>query len=93
MPSVEETLVKAVGRKVVIDTDTMYVYIGTVESVGEDAVTLTVADAHDMNDSTTTKEIYVHEARKHGVRANRERVVVRMSHVVSFSLLEDVIEY
>ncbi len=93
MPTESEGLAGLVGREVVIDTNTSYVYVGTLESVGADFLTLKNADVHDIHDSSVTKEIYIHETRKHGVRPSRERVVVRLAHVVSFSLLGDVTQY
>ena len=82
-----------VGCKVVVDTDTRYVYIGTLEAVGERFLTLTNVDVHDMSDSRVTKEIYALEAMKYGVRPNRTRTYLRVDRMVSVSKLQDVIRY
>jgi len=82
-----------VGSRVVVDTDSSFVYIGTLESAGDRFLTLVDVDVHDMHDSRGTKEIYTLEALKLGVRANRKRVHLLVGRVVSISLLEDVIRY
>ena len=82
-----------IGREIVIDTDSSYVYLGVVEAVDEQTVTLAAADVHDVHDTPATKEIYVHTSRRHGVRSNRERVVIFLSRIVSFSLLDEVTRY
>ena len=81
-----------VGRDVVLDAVSMYVYLGRVESFDHRYVVLTDADVHDLRDSTTTRERYVIEARLHGVRPNRTRVLVDLSQIASISPLEDVID-
>jgi hypothetical protein len=82
-----------VAASVVVDTDTSYVYVGTLESVDGRFLTLADVDVHDMKDSRITKEIYALEALKHGVRANRRRVHVALARVVSVSKLEDVVRF
>jgi small nuclear ribonucleoprotein (snRNP)-like protein len=82
-----------VGSEVVVDTDTSYVYIGTLDAVDEHFLTLSRVDVHDMSDSRVTKEIYALEAMKYGVRANRTRTYLRLDRTVSVSRLEDVIRY
>lgn len=82
-----------VGRLVVVDTDSTFVYIGTLEAADADALALAEADVHDMAAGSATKEKYVMEAAKHGVRASRRRVLVRAAQVVSVSLLEDVLTF
>lgn len=81
-----------IGRDVVLDASGTYVYLGRF--AGEDAgyLVLEQADVHDLRDTSTTRELYVLEARRLGVRANRSRVYVRREQVVSLSALEDVVE-
>jgi hypothetical protein len=38
-------------------------------------------------------EKYVLESKKHGLRSNRREVHLRFQRMVSYSLLEDVIDY
>ena len=82
-----------IGRDIVIDTDSSYVYIGKLEGVDEHFLALSTVDVHDMRDSHAPKEIYVLEAMKHGLRANRKVVYVARRRVLSVSLLEDVVRY
>jgi hypothetical protein len=80
-------------RDVVLDTTSHFVYIGKLEDVSEHFVTLKDTDVHDRRESPSMNEQYVHEAKKFGVRYNRKRVHVRLEEVISFSLLDDVVEY
>jgi hypothetical protein len=54
--------------------------------------TLEDADVHDLRDSSTTRDVYTHETRRYGIRANRRRVLIPRSEVVALSLLADVLE-
>jgi len=78
---------------VVIDTNTHYVYVGTLKAADEGFLVLADADVHDISEGSSTKEMYAVEARRHGVQKNRREVLVRTSHVVSLSRLDDVILY
>ncbi len=84
-------MLEFVGKQVVIDVESMFVYVGKLTDVGDKTLTLKNADVHDLRDSTTTREVYVRDARVHGVQPNRKSVFVRLEQVVSVSLLEDVI--
>ena len=82
-----------VGRDVVIDTDSGFVYIGRLEGVDDHFVALSTVDVHDMRDSKATKEIYVMEAVKYGIRANRKLTYVARDRILSVSRIEDVVRY
>ena len=77
---------------VVLDVESMFVYVGTLVSATDKTVTLENADVHDLRDSETTRERYVLDTKTDGVRANRKRVLVQRSQVVSISALSDVLE-
>lgn len=79
------------GRNVVVDVDSPYVYLGRLETIDASTLVLADADIHDMRDSKTTRELYVRDAGIHGIQCNRRRVQVRLDRVISMSLLEDVI--
>ena len=87
-----QSIEKLVGREVVLDAASLYVFLGRVESFDHQYVVLTDADVHDLRDATTTRGRYVIEARLHGIRPNRKKVFVDLSQIVSISPLEDVIE-
>ena len=46
-----------------------------------------------LKETATTKEVYCLEARKFGIKKNRERVLIRFDKVISISALNDIIEY
>jgi hypothetical protein len=80
-----------IGKVVVIDVEALFVYVGKLVEVREKSLVLKQADVHDLRDSTTTREIYVRDARVHGIQANRKTVYVRTEQIVSVSHLDDVI--
>ena len=88
-----EELAKFVGQEVVLDCRGDIAYLGRLDRIGDWFLELSDADVHDMESSRTTKEIYVMEAAKHGIKKNRTAVHVRKTEVVSISLLKDVIVY
>ena len=81
-----------INKIVVLDVESMYVYIGTLKSVSDKTVALSNADVHDLRDSKTTRERYILDTRLHGLRTNRTGVLVSRSQIVSVSLLDEIIE-
>jgi len=81
------------GQVVVVDTNSNFVYIGTLARVIEHFVELKDADAHDRGEGLSTKEQYVMEAKRFGVKPNRKEVSVRKTAIVSLSKLDDVLLY
>ncbi len=79
-----------IGRKVVLDTAGPIIYLGTLHAVTGEGFWLTEADVHDRDEGNMNKELYVIEARKQGISANRRRVLVLRAVVVSVSALDDV---
>ncbi len=79
-----------IGRKVVLDTAGPILYLGTLQAVTGEGFWLSEADVHDRNEGNMNKEHYVIESRKQGISANRRRVLVLRTVVVSISALEDV---
>ena len=82
-----------VGQVVVVDTDSMFVYLGTLDRVEDHFLVLKDVDAHDRRESPSTKEQYIMDTKKFGVKANRKEVSVRKSLVISVSKLDDVVGY
>jgi small nuclear ribonucleoprotein (snRNP)-like protein len=93
MESDAETLSQFVNKPVVLDTRASFIYIGILSAVDEWFYTLTEVDVHDHSESTSTKEMYIIDTRRFGIRENRKKVLVRKNEVISISLLSDVIEY
>ena len=85
-----DTMLQFKGKKVVLDTRSSWMYIGLLEDVRKDCVVLTDVDVHDNRDISATKEIYILDSKKTGIKSNRQRVFVNLKFVVSFSALEDV---
>ena len=82
-----------IGKNVVLDTSSPFVYIGKLAEVLKHYVRLEDVDVHDGQESVTSNEIYIIEASKHGIKKNRKQVFVRKDVLISLSCLEDVIEY
>jgi hypothetical protein len=82
---------RLVGREVVVDVVSPFVYLGKLTGYDAKYLALEQADVHDLRDTTTTRELYVVDSKRFGVRANRERVLVRIEEIVSLSALDDVI--
>ncbi len=82
-----------VDQDVVLDARGEFIYVGKLSKIGAWYYTLTDADVHDAAASRTSKEVYLIEAAKHGIKKNRHEVMVRKSEIVSISLLEHVILY
>lgn len=88
-----ERLKDYTGRVVIVDTNTTHLHVGTLASVDEWFYELTDADVHDSKTTSTTRDVYIINVRKYGVKKNRDRVLIRRDCVVSLSLLDDVTEY
>lgn len=80
-----------VGQMIVLDMSSPFVVLGRLSGVSGDALVLEEADAHDLRDTTSTREKYVLDSRMHGVHPNRKRIWVRRQEVVAVSRLEDVL--
>jgi len=88
-----ETLQGMVGKDIVVDTRSPWMYIGRLESVQADSVLLKNVDVHDSGETSTPKERYVIDSSVSGIKANRSSVYVSLEYVVSVSLLADVIKF
>ena len=82
-----------VGQVVVVDTNSSFVYLGTLDRIDDQFLILKDVDAHDRNEGPSTKEQYVMDTKRFGVKASRKEVSVRKAMVVSVSRLDDVVTY
>jgi hypothetical protein len=82
-----------IEKQIVVDTDSSLIYIGLLEKVGRDYLTVADVDVHDTADSKSTKESYAHETKKLGARTNRKYTYIRLARVVSISALDDIISF
>jgi len=78
------------GHQVVLDMAAPYVFVGLLAGEDSQYLILEDADAHDLRDTSTTRDLYVLDCRRHGIQANRKRVFVQKIQIVSLSKLEDV---
>jgi len=85
-------LAPLLGRTVVIDLKAPYVCLGTLNAFDESFFELLDADLHDFRDGTATREVYVYDSARVGIRRNRARVLIRRGEVVAVSALSDVAE-
>ena len=90
--NVETPLDAYLTHAVVLDTSGPIVYLGRLVGVHEAGFVLEDADVHDCRDGHATKEVYVNEARHHGISPNRRQVTVLRTSVMSISKLSDVVE-
>jgi hypothetical protein len=79
-----------VGQLIVVDMASPWVYVGRLIATQGDFLVLEGVDAHDLRDTSTTREKYVLDCREHGVREIRRQAWVNLRDVVSVSRLEDV---
>ncbi len=77
---------------VVLDTDSRWLYIGTLKAIEEDCYTVEDVDAHDLKETTTSRQNYLIGAKTHGLIVNRKLVRVRKAKVIGISTLEDISE-
>jgi hypothetical protein len=89
-PDAHSLLNSLVGQVVVVDLRATYVCIGTLVARDDEFLELRDADLHDFRDSQTTREIYVHDSARLGIRRNRARVLLRRQEVLAIARLGDV---
>jgi len=80
------------SREVVLDMVSQYVILGTLTGYDDRYLVLEKADVHDLRDTSTTREIYVLDSHRFGIRSNRSRVLIKIDEIVSLSVLAEVLE-
>lgn len=80
------------NKIVVIDTNTSWIYIGTLIDEDKFYYYLQNVDAFDISETTLSKHEYLMMVKKDGVVPNRKNVKVLKSKVVAITLFEDIIE-
>jgi len=87
---VDEQLKSLIGEVVVLDTDTRWLYVGTLNKVGKGFLVLENVDAHDLTETSSTREEYLAEMKNNGILPNRKQVTVNREKLVGVSLLKDI---
>jgi hypothetical protein len=92
-PAPDSKLLAAwMGQLVVIDLRSPYVCLGKLVGVDAEFLDIRDADLHDFRDSPATREIYVFDSARLGIRRNRTRVLLRRDEVIAISRITDVSE-
>lgn len=79
------------GALVVLDLASPWVYIGRLVEERAEYLVLEDADAHDLRDTSTSREKYILDCRMHGPTPNRRKVWVNRRDLVGVSRLDDVL--
>jgi small nuclear ribonucleoprotein (snRNP)-like protein len=87
-----ELLNQLVGQIVVVDLRSTYVCLGTLVGFDRAFLELHDADLHDFRDSAGSREVYIYDSVRLGIRRNRARVLVRLDEVVAITRFSDVAE-
>ncbi|MDR3637468.1 MAG: hypothetical protein P4L84_26930 [Isosphaeraceae bacterium] len=85
-----DLLATLVGQVVVLDLRSTYVCLGTLTGMDATFFELRDADLHDFRDSTATREIYVYDSVRLGIRRNRSRVLLRRDEVIAVTRFKDI---
>ncbi|MBK8267913.1 MAG: hypothetical protein IPK83_06245 [Planctomycetes bacterium] len=89
--AIESALEPLIGHEVVLDTAGPITYLGTLREIRPEGYWLENADIRDRTEGHVSKEVYIREARLHGIQSNRQSIFVFESTVISCSALVDVI--
>jgi len=79
-----------VAKTVICDLDEYFMVLGTLDSHSAHHLQFSQADLHDHREANSSKEVYVIESRRLGVRVNRLHLSVPRGRLVAISLLDDV---
>ena len=79
-------------KVVVLDTDSHWLYIGTLRALEENSYLMEKVDAHDLRETTTSRVNYLIGVKTHGLVINRKIVRVCKDKVVALTKLEDILE-
>jgi hypothetical protein len=85
-----DLLNRLIGQVVVVDLCAPYVCLGTLVSHDDAFLELNDADLHDLRDSAASREVYVYDSVRLGIRRNRARVLVRRAEVVAITRFTDI---
>ena len=84
------TVSTLIGQVVILDFRSTYVCLGTLVGFDRDFFDLVDADLHDFRDSSATREVYVYDSVRLGIRRNRARVLVRRDEVIAVTRFDDI---
>lgn len=94
MPKKKKQYIKSLlNKEVVIDTDSSMCYIGKLVDISDDVWVIQDADIYDRNEGLSSKEKYINDIRKHGIRPSRKEVYISTKRILSCSALDSIIVY
>jgi hypothetical protein len=79
-----------VGEIIVVDLRSPYVCLGKLVRLDHEFLELLDADLHDFRDSPKTREVYVYDSARLGIRRNRSRVLILRAEVVAITRFSDI---
>ncbi|HEX3314476.1 MAG TPA: hypothetical protein VHR72_06255 [Gemmataceae bacterium] len=85
-------IAELVGLEVVIDLRNGFVCLGTLSAADARFLELVEADFHDLSDTQTSRENYIVDSKRTGIKANRKRVLLVLNEVIAVTRFGDVIE-
>jgi small nuclear ribonucleoprotein (snRNP)-like protein len=91
-PEPSPLLAALLGQTVVVDLKSSYVCLGTLVRSDHAYLELMDADLHDLRDSPATREVYVYDSARLGIRRNRARVLIRQDDIVAITRFADIAE-
>jgi len=91
-PPDSSRMMDLIGQVIVADLASAYVCLGTLAGIDEQYLELTDADLHDFRDSPASREVYVYDSLRYGIRRNRARVLIRRAEVVALARFADILE-
>jgi hypothetical protein len=83
-------LARLIGQVVVLDLRSTYVCLGKLIGLDREFFELADADLHDFRDNPATREVYVYDSVRLGIRRNRTRVLVRRDEVIAVTRFADI---
>ncbi|MHC5541521.1 hypothetical protein ACYOEI_25145 [Singulisphaera rosea] len=86
------SLANLVGQAIVVDLRSTYVCLGTLTGFDSAFLEMQDADLHDFRDSTASREVYVYDSIRLGIRRNRARVLIRLDEVVAITRFAEISE-
>ena len=78
------------GKIVIVDLSSPYVCLGTFVAGDAQFLELRDADLHDFRDNPATREVYVHDSVRLGIKRNRARVLIRRAEIVAITRFDDI---
>jgi hypothetical protein len=85
-------LADLLGLVIVADLRSTYVCLGKLVDCDELFLVMEDADLHDFRDSPASREVYVYDSARLGIRRNRARVLIRRDEVVALARFDDILE-